>query len=102
MRDGPGYQQEISESRRSGKMDTEAFAIIEDVVHGVNLQFASIAGTRVHLSDRQAPAESPPDDFIEFYPYLQELGLQDRRERFRYDAGAEYLLQNAYHTSLYL
>ena len=54
---GAGDQQSIGMSRRGHEAQAEAFEIVEGVVEGMNFQLAAIAGTGVHLANRQAAAE---------------------------------------------
>ena len=51
-------------------MDTKPLAVINGVIHGMELQFAGITGAGIYRPNGEAPMETPPDGLFYFMPGL--------------------------------
>jgi hypothetical protein len=60
-----GHQQHVGKAGGGCEVDAEPFAVVECVVHGVDLQLAAVARSRIHLADGQAPVKGLPDPFLQ-------------------------------------
>ncbi len=97
VRDRPGDKQHIGETRRCGEMYAEPLAVVNRIVHSVDLQLAPVARTRIHLPDREAPLKTPSDDLLQLNADTLDLRIGYRRQFLGHDAGAEYLFENSDH-----
>ena len=75
-------------------MDAEPLAVVDGVIHGMELQFAGITGAGIHRADGQAPMETPPYGLFQFLPDFFYLFLNPGWERFCDDTGSKYLMQD--------
>ena len=80
-------------------MDAEALAVVDGVVHGVDLELAGVARTRVYLADREASPEPASDDLLQLDADLFEFRIGNGWERLGNDAGMENLFKDADHTA---
>ncbi len=56
-RDRTGDQQHVGMARRGDEVNAEALDVVDRVVQRNDLLLTSVAGARVHLANRQRPAE---------------------------------------------
>jgi hypothetical protein len=75
-------------------MYAEPLAVVNGVVHGVDLQLAAVAGARIHLPDGEAAVEFPSDRFLQLRADLDDLRLDPGLERFGDNACAKSLVKN--------
>src|SRR3990172_5413537 len=78
-------------------MDTEAFHVVVRVIQGVYLQLATVAGSCIDMTDRQAPGKA----FVQYTPELDAQLLDIRIFRCRRflgdDTGTNYLCKQVQH-----
>src|SRR3954463_12262058 len=57
LRDWPGNQQYVRMSRRGDKPDPEALDVVVWVIQGMDFEFTRIAGSGIHLPDRETSSK---------------------------------------------
>jgi hypothetical protein len=80
-------------------MNTESLAIIKDIIHCMYLEFAAVAGARIHLPYGKAPVEAFPYDFFQLLPHLKNFVRDILCNRFGDYSCAKYLTEYPYHKS---
>jgi hypothetical protein len=101
-RDGAGDEQQIGMPGTCDEPDTEAFEIVKRIIEGVDLEFATVAGTRVNVSDAQSPPKHCKDAGIETVTNAQTfIGLgrrlgcdadgRDLAQCFQHDGGLQVM-----------
>jgi hypothetical protein len=63
----------------------------------MDLELAPVAGTGIHLTDREASLKTAPDGSLQLDADLFDFGVGNGRQRFRDNAGSEYLFEDADH-----
>src|SRR5260370_3105405 len=66
--DRPSHQEHVGMTRRGDELNSEAFDVMDRIIHGDNLQLASIAGSCVHFPDGEVPSQTFLDWFVAFLP----------------------------------
>ena len=84
-------------ARRRDEMQTEAFQVIVGIVQGADLEFAAIAGTRIHLPDVKRPAEELLRLFVQSGSHTFDAGVFARGTSLRDDPGFEEPVNEKFH-----
>src|SRR3989338_5957793 len=78
-------------------MDTEAFHVVIRIIQGVYFQLTTIAGSSIHMTDREAPGKA----FVQYTPDLDAQLLDIRiftcRSFLGDDTGTNYLCKQVQH-----
>ena len=78
-------------------MNTETFAVIKRIVHGVDLKFTSVARAGINLPDGETSFEALSDGFFQLDPDPLDIRVRNRRQWLSDDAGVKYLFKDSYH-----
>jgi len=94
------HQQHVGKTRGGGEVDTEPLAVVDSVVHGVELQFTAVARSGIDLANGETAVKGLSDPIFQLGADDGDFGLDPGREWLGDDAGAEYLVENPQHVNL--